>query len=54
MSRNKDDKPKTARQEPGYQHSANKPKKGELFVRTPKGSVLLTQTLKLFGRSKGN
>jgi len=45
MSSNKKDKPQTANQN----HARNKPEKGRMFVRTSGGSVLLTQTKKLFG-----
>lgn len=46
MSQNKEDLPKTGTAD-SYR---NKPLKGELFVRTKGGSVLLTQTKDLAGQ----
>ena len=48
MSQDKSQTPKTA----NPNSFVNKPQRGNLFVRTSGGSVLLTQTLKLFGASK--
>lgn len=52
MSQDRKDMPRTAKtgKTSGRDHSSNKPQRGELFVRTSGGSVLLTQTMKLFGR----
>lgn len=46
------DDPKTAKTGDGENHSANKPRRGELFTRTAGGSVQLKQTAEMFGKVK--
>lgn len=46
------DTPQTGKNDPDFNHSVNKPKKGELFTRKADGTVQLKQTTDMFGKVK--
>lgn len=54
MSQNKNDEPKTGHTGKNPAASGLKPRQGELFMRTADGSVLLGQTMRLFGIRPGS